>query len=162
MRSALLLAVRRTFVFSLLGALPAFQAPAKGGSPALPLHNLAAGSRLIARVPILIPANQADIALAPRQAVRCVIRMRERMPFDRLISPGHPLTVTATSRAGFAAPRRHEIDTTTYVHIDSNAVQDFACANPQGEIEASIPEFERSVSALFKLEGPTRPPVEIN
>lgn len=131
-------------------------------APARPLHNLTAGSRLVAVVPILIPANQADVALTPGQAVRCTIRMRERKPFDRVITPAHPLTVAATSRAGFAAPRRHEIDTTTYVQIDSKAVQDLACVNPRGEVEASIPEFERSVGSFFRLEAPTRPPIEIN
>lgn len=129
---------------------------------ALPLHNLSAGSRLVARMPILIPANQADIPLTPNQAVRCTLRMRESKPFDRVIIPAHPLTVASTTRAGFSVARRHEVDTTTYVQIDSEAVQDFACTNPRGEIEASIPEFERSVGAYFKVEAPTRSPVEIN
>lgn len=116
-----------------------------------PLHNLSAGSRLVAKVPILIPANQADVALGSGGGATCSLRMRESKPFDRIISPSHSLTVESTSRAGFSSARRHEVDTTTYVELRSRAILDFACVNPRGQIEASIPDFVRTVSPYFEL-----------
>src|SRR4051794_22777856 len=71
------------------------------------LHYLNAGTKLVAKQPIIIPANADQIILSSGAfpGSVCKMRMKEPKPFDRVILEDHALTVRGTSRGGFSSSR---------------------------------------------------------
>ncbi len=126
------------------------------------LHYLNAGTRLVAKQPIVIPANADQIALTNGSLPGsiCRLRVRERKPFDRVIPEDHALMVAGTSRGGFSSSRKFTVS--TYVQIDSRAVDDLVCVSDRGSREMTMDEFEKLLAGDFQLKDSQQPPQVID
>lgn len=116
----------------------------------LPLHQINAGTKLVPKQEVFIPANSDQITLSTQSGAVCKLRVRERKPFDRVLVPGHPLVVEDTYRSGFSSA--HRASMTTYVLFRSKAVEDLACVTDHGAREMTLGELQKAVSPLFSVD----------
>jgi hypothetical protein len=146
------------WAFASLSASSAF---AESAPPRL-LHNLNAGTKIVAKQPIMIPANTDQITFANRAAPGsiCRLRVREPMPFDRVLPADQALTVAGTSRGGFSSSRRSSLS--TYVRFDSHAIDDFVCTADRGAHEMTVSEFSQLLAGDFLIRSSERPPTVID
>jgi hypothetical protein len=126
------------------------------------LHNLNAGTKLVTKKPIIIPANADQIALTNGAAPGsvCKLRVKEPKPFDRILPPDQALTVAGASRAGFASS--HRLSLSTYVRVDSHSLDDFVCVADRGAHEMTVNEFERIIAADFSIQLSNQVPTVID
>jgi hypothetical protein len=126
------------------------------------LHYLNAGTQLVAKQPIVIPANADQIPLTNGSVpgAICKLRVREPKPFDRIIPEDHALTVAGTSRGGFSSSRKSSVS--TYVQINSRAVDDLVCVSDRGSREMTVDEFEKLLAGDFVLKTSRQPPQVID
>jgi hypothetical protein len=126
-------------------------------APSLPLHNLNAGTKLVAKQPIVIPANANQITLSSGAIPGsiCKLRVKETKPFDRVLPEDHALTVSGTSRAGFSSSRR--LSLSTYIRFDSRAVDDLVCVADRGSHEMTVNEFSKVLAGEFAIQPSDRP-----
>jgi hypothetical protein len=139
--------------FSSLSAFPVF---ADTSLPQL-LHNLNAGTKLVAKQPIIIPANTDQITFASRTTPGsiCRLRVKESKPFDRVLPADKALIVASTSRGGFSSSRKSSLS--TYVRLDSHAIDDFVCTADRGAHEMTINEFAQVLAGDFLIRSSDRP-----
>lgn len=126
------------------------------------LHYLNAGTQLVAKQSIVIPANADQITLATGSLPGsvCKLRVKEPKPFDRVIPEDHALTVSGTSRGGFSSSRKSTVS--TYVQFDSRAVDDLVCVSERGSREMTVNEFEKILAGDFALRPSQKPPTVID
>jgi hypothetical protein len=126
-------------------------------TPSLPLHNLNAGTKLVAKQPIVIPANANQITLSSGAVPGsiCKLRVKEAKPFDRVLPEDHALTVSGTSRSGFSSSRR--LSLSTYVRFDSHAVDDLVCVADRGSHEMTLNEFSKVLAGEFAIQPSNHP-----
>jgi hypothetical protein len=142
-------------------ALVPLQAIGSSAPPRL-LHHLNAGTRLVAKQPIIIPANADQITLSSGSMPGsiCRLRVKEPKPFDRVLPEADALTVSGTARAGFTSSRRLALS--TYVRFDSRAIDDLVCVADRGSHEMTFDEFERILAGGFSVKLPDQPPTVID
>ncbi|MFL5815106.1 MAG: hypothetical protein ACJ763_16135 [Bdellovibrionia bacterium] len=147
-----------------LGTLASLSAVSAFGESPLPqlLHNLNAGTKLVAKQPIIIPANTDQITFANRAAPGsiCRLRVKESVPFDRVLPADQALTVAGTSRGGFSSSRRSSLS--TYVRFNSHAIDDFVCTADRGAHEMTVGEFSQLLAGDFLIRSSERPPTVID
>jgi hypothetical protein len=126
------------------------------------LHHLNAGTKLVAKQPIVIPANADQITLTSGTTPGsiCKLRVKEPKPFDRVLPESQALTVAGASRSGFSST--HRLSLSTYVQFDSRSVDDLVCVADRGSHEMTFNEFERIIAADFSVRLPDQPPTIID
>lgn len=144
-----------------VGAFSALSALAESAPPRM-LHNLNAGTKLVAKQPIIIPANtdQVTFASGATPGSACKLRVKEPKPFDRVLPADQALTVAGTSRGGFSSSRRSTLS--TYVRLSSRAIDDFVCTADRGAHEMTVNEFTQILAGEFLIRSSDRPPTVID
>ncbi len=126
------------------------------------LHYLNAGTQLVPKQSIIIPANENQITLThgATPGSVCKLRLKEPKPFERVLPENQALTVSGTSRAGFTAS--HRLSLSTYVRLNSRSIDDLVCVADRGAHEMTYSEFERILAASFTIRLPNQPPTIID
>lgn len=126
------------------------------------LANLSAGTKLVTRKPFLIRANENSIVLHSQSQpnVTCHLRLREPLPYDRILPQNQIIAVEGIKRSGFSF--RRQATETTYVLLKSASIEDLVCVTDHGNRKTSFREFEKAISPQFKVELPENPPAQVD